>query len=72
MHFDRVANQNGYGVRVTLVTPKGVHTSLVVKLKYTSTNDTTKYEAYIIRMEVALSLGVDKIDIFGESSRIIS
>ena len=50
----------------------GAHTPLAIKLKYTFTNNIAKYEACIIGMEAALSLGVDKIDIFGDSNLIIS
>ena len=57
---------------IILVVPKRAHTPLIIKIKYTSTNNTVEYEAYIIRMETTLSLGVEKIDNFGDLNLIIS
>ena len=42
VHFDGVANQKGYGVRIILVILGGVYTPLTVKLRYTSTNNIAK------------------------------
>ena len=55
-----------------MVAPVGAHTPLAIKLKYTSTNNIVEYEVCMIGMEVALSLGVENIDIFGDSNLIIS
>ena len=72
MYIDGAVNQKDYGVGIILIAPGGAHTSLAIKLTYTSTKNTIKYEAYIIRIEVALSLGVEKIGIFGDLNLIIS
>ena len=72
MYFNGVANQKGYEVGIILIAPGGAHTPLAIKLKYTSTNNTAEYEACIIGMEAALSLRVDKIDVFGDLKLIIS
>ena len=70
MYFDAVANQKGYGVGVILIAPRGAQTPLAIKLKYTSTNNTAEYEVCIIGIEINLSLGVEKIDIFRDSNLI--
>ena len=70
MYFDRVINQKGYGVGMILVAPGGAHTPLTIKLKYTYTSNVAEYEACIIRMEATLSLGVERIDISGNSNLI--
>ena len=72
MYFDGAAYLKGYRVGIILIAPGGAHTPLAVKLEYNSTNNTAEYEACIIGMEAALSLGVEKIDIFGDSNLIIS
>ena len=72
MYFNGATNLRGYGAGVMLIAPRGAHTSLAVKIKYKSTNNIAKYEACIIGMEVALSLGVENIDIFRDYNLIIS
>ena len=49
--------------------PGAAYTPLAIKH---STNNTAVYEVCIIGMEAALSLGVEKIDIFGDSNLMIS
>ena len=71
-YFDGATNQKGYGLGVILIAPGGAHTTLAIKLKYTSTNNKAKYVACVIGMEAALSLGVENIDIFRNSYLIIS
>ena len=59
MYFNGATNQKGYGVGIILIASKGAHTLLAIKLKYTSTNNTTEYEACIIGMEATLSIGME-------------
>ena len=72
MYFDGAANQKGYGVGIILVSLEGAHTPFAIKLKYTSTNNTTEYEACILGLEAALNLGIEKLNVFGNSNLIIS
>ena len=72
MYFDGTANPKGYGVGIILIAPGGTHTPLVIKLKYTFTNNDAEYEAYIIGIEATLSLGVEKIGIFEDLNLTIS
>ena len=72
MYFDGAVNQKVYGVKVILIALRGAHTPLAIKLNYTSTSNIIKYKACIIRIEAALSLGVESINIFGYPNLIIS
>jgi ribonuclease HI len=40
-------------------------------LQFEYTNNTTKYKACIINLEVALKLDVEKLDVYGDSMLII-
>ena len=55
-----------------MIEPGGAYTPLAIKIKYTITNNTVEYEACIIGIEASLSLGVEKIYIFGDLNLIIS
>ena len=72
MYFDEASNQKGYGVEIVLVYLDGARASFIVKLNFTITNNVSKYKACIIRFEIALGLGVRRVEIFGDSNLIIS
>lgn len=66
MYFDGVTNQKGYGVRVILVSPKGAHTPILVKLEFEITNNIIEYESCIIGLKAAIQLGVIYINVYGD------
>ena len=72
MHFDRATNQNGSGIGVLLISPKGAHIQFSGKLNFLVTNNGTKYEACIIGLQAALGLGVKELEVYGDSTLIIS
>ena len=51
MYFDGAVNQYGNGIGVLLITSKGSHIPLVVKLNFKATNNMVEYEACIAGME---------------------
>ena len=58
MYFNGNSNQNGFGVGSLLVSPEEAHTLISIKLDFEVINNTAEYEAYIIKLKVALDLGV--------------
>ena len=48
MYFDGVINQYGNGIGILLITLKGSHIPLAIKLNFASTNSMAKYEACIL------------------------
>ena len=51
MYFDGAANQYGNGIGVLLITPKGSHIPLAIKLNFEATNNMAEYDACIVGME---------------------
>ena len=51
MYFDRVVNQYGNGIRILLITPKGSHIPLAIKLNFEAINYMAEYEVCIAEME---------------------
>ncbi|XP_058185861.1 uncharacterized protein LOC131303089 [Rhododendron vialii] len=72
LYFDGAANQKGYGIGVLLITPDGSHISLAFKLNFDVTNNQAEYEACIVGMEAALTLGVEKLKVIGDSNLVLS
>ena len=72
MYFDRATNQNGSGIGVLLISPKGTHIPFSSGLNFLTTNNATEYEAYIMGLRAALGLGVKDLEVYGDSTLIIS
>ena len=45
MYFDGATNQNGSGIVVFLISPKGTHIPLSGRLNFPTTNNATEHEA---------------------------
>nr|XP_023900837.1 uncharacterized protein LOC112012684 [Quercus suber] len=63
MYFYGATNQNGSGIGVFLISPKGTHIPFSGRLNFLPTKNATEYEAYIIGLQVALGLGVKELEI---------
>ena len=71
MYFDGATNQNGSGIGVLLISPKGTRIPFSSKLNFPATKNATAYEACIIGLRVALGLGVKELEVYGDSALII-
>ena len=54
-----------------MITPKGSHIPLAVKLNFKATNNMVEYEACITRMEALRELGVKEVEIFRDLTLVI-
>ena len=48
MYFDEATNQNGSGIEVLLISPKGTHIPFFGKLNFPATNNAIEYEICIM------------------------
>ena len=71
MYFDGATNQNGSGIGVLLISPKGAHIPFSGRLNFPTTNNATEYEACIMGLQAALGLGVKELEVYGDSALII-
>ncbi|XP_058202819.1 uncharacterized protein LOC131317278 [Rhododendron vialii] len=72
LHFDGAANQSGFGIGVLLISPDESHIPLAFKLNFEVTNNQAEYEACIVGMEAALEIGVQKLQVIGDSNLVVS
>ena len=68
MYFDRATNQNGSGIGVLLISPKGTYIPFFGRLNFSATNNAIEYEAYIMKLQAALGL---ELEVDGDSPLII-
>ena len=71
MYFDGATNQNGSGIGILLISPKGAHIPFSGRLNFPTTNNATEYEACIMGLQAALGLGVKELEVYGDSALII-
>ena len=71
MYFDGATNQNGSGIGVLLISPKGAHIPFSGRLNFPTTSNATEYEACIMGLQAALGLGVKELEVYGDSALII-
>ena len=50
MYFDEATNQNGSGIEVLLISPKGTHIPFSGKLNFLATNNAIEYEICIMAL----------------------
>ncbi|XP_075640645.1 uncharacterized protein LOC142612434 [Castanea sativa] len=72
MYFDGVINQNGSGIGVLLISPKGTHIPFSGRLNFPATNNVTEYEACIMGLQASLGRGVKELELYGGLALIIS
>jgi ribonuclease HI len=71
MYFDGLACEDGCGIGVLLVSPRGVMYSFSVRLLAPCTNKLAEYEAVRRGMELLLEAGVEAVDIVGDSKLVV-
>ena len=72
MYFDGSTCEDGCGVGILLVLPRGVTYSFLVRLPAPCTNNLAEYEAVCKGIELPLEAGADMVEVFGDSKLVIS
>ena len=72
LYFDEAVNQYGNGIGILLITSKGSHIPLAIKLNFEATNNMAEYETCIAEMEALRELRVKEAKVFGDSTLVIA
>jgi ribonuclease HI len=72
MYFDGSACEDGCGVGILLVSPRGVTYSFSIRLPAPYTNNLAEYEAVCRGMELLLEARAEAVEVFGDSKLVIS
>jgi ribonuclease HI len=72
MYFDRSACEDGCGIGILLVSPRGLMYSFLVRLPAPCTNNLAEYEAVRRGMELLLEAGAEVVEVFRDSKLVIS
>ncbi|XP_058202972.1 uncharacterized protein LOC131317435 [Rhododendron vialii] len=61
-----------FGIGVLLISPNGSHIPLAFNLNFEVTNNQAEYEACIVCMEAAIEIGIEKLEVVGDSNLVVS
>ncbi|KAK1682430.1 hypothetical protein QYE76_043278 [Lolium multiflorum] len=72
MFFNGSACDDGCGIGILLVSPRGATYSFFIRLSTPCTNNIAEYEAIRKGMELLLEAGAEAVELFGDSKLVIS
>ncbi|XP_073363207.1 uncharacterized protein [Aegilops tauschii subsp. strangulata] len=72
MFFDGSMMLNGSGAGVVLVSPRGDKLSYVLQIHFDSSNNEGEYEALLYGVHMAISLGVRRLMVYGDSDLAVN
>ena len=67
MYFDGSLMKKGTSIGLVFVSPLGVCMRYMVRLHFPSSNNVAEYEALINCLRIAIELGIQHLDIRGDS-----
>jgi ribonuclease HI len=67
MYFDGSLKLGGAGARVLFISPDGKQLKYVLQILWQATNNEAEYEALIHGLRVAISLGIKRLLVYGDS-----
>ena len=72
MHFDGSKMLAGLGAGVILTSPTGDTVQYVLQIMYTDSNTAAEYEALLHGLRIAISMGIQCLEVRGDSNLAIS
>ena len=72
MFFDGPKMLNGSGAGVVLVSPRGDKLRYVLQIHFVSSNNEAEYEALLYGLRMAISLGVRRLMVYGDSDLVVN
>ena len=71
MYFDRSLKKKGTGVGLVFVSPLRVRMRYAIRVHFLVSNNVAEYEALIIGLRIAIELGIQRLDVRGDSQLVI-
>jgi ribonuclease HI len=72
MYFDGSLKLQGAGAGILFIAPGGEQLKYALPLLFSASNNTTEYEALIHGLNIAISLGIKRLMVYGDSLVVIS
>jgi hypothetical protein len=72
MYFDGSLKLQGAGERIPFIAPGGEQLRYALQLLFLASNNAAEYEALVHELSIAVSLGIKKLMVYGDSLVVIS
>ena len=72
MYFDRLLMKKGAGAGLVFISPLGVRMRYMVRLHFPLSNNIAGYKALINGLQIAIELGIQRLDIRGDSQLVVN
>ena len=72
MHFDGSKMLAGLGAGIVLTSPTGDTVQYVLQILYTDSHNAAEYEALLHGLQMAVSMGIQRLEVRGDSNLAIS
>jgi ribonuclease HI len=72
MYFDGSLKLQGAGVGILFIAPGGEQLKYALQLLFSASNNAAEYEALIHGLNIAISLGIKRLMVYGDSLVVIS
>jgi ribonuclease HI len=72
MYFDSSLKLEGAGAGVLLISPKGEQLKYVLQIFWKVSNDEAEYEDLLHGLRLAISLGIKRLLVYGNSAVVIN
>ncbi|XP_016195951.1 uncharacterized protein LOC107637006 [Arachis ipaensis] len=71
LYFDGSKHKDGAGVGILIISPEGIPSEFLFKLKYPCSNNVAEYEALILGLEILIDKGALEVQILGDSQLVL-
>jgi ribonuclease HI len=71
MYFDGSLNLGGGGAGVLFISPRGEHLKYVFQILFEVSNNEAEYEVLLYGLCLAISLGIKRLFIYGDSLLVV-
>ena len=72
MYFDGSLKLQGAGAGILFIAPRGEQPKYALQLLFPALNNAAEYEALIHGLNIAISLGIKRMMVYGDSLVVIS
>jgi ribonuclease HI len=72
MYFDGSLKLQGAGIGILFIAPRGEQLKYALQLLFSASNNAAEYEALIHGLNIAISLGIKRLMVYGDSLVVIS
>jgi ribonuclease HI len=72
MYFDGSLRLKGAGAGILFVAPRGDQLKYALQLMFPASNNAAEYEALVHGLNIAISLGIKRLMVYGDSLVVIS